>query len=351
MPTGAEAVRRATGQRQHVSTNSSSTGPVLHGHLEQNLPTAGDYQVVAVGTDNVNNASGVSASIPVTVSSPVVTTGAANPVGSSTATLNGSVNAEGDTDTVKLLRHDAIPCHDVLGRHRRLGQPGDRQWHVEHPGERVADGLERHLLLQHRSDELGWGHLLRHAAELHDLGHRLQDDRGDIHPDGPGARDVVRIHHGRRRWRWRQQQLRGHQRHCRWRRWQVTGTITIPDSSSATTFTVVVGGGGGGGASTGNNAGGGAAGPVAQVVLREESAAAATSTPLVRAAARRASTCRERRQAPSLRWPAAAVAVATASTAATGAAVRPRASAARARDRAAPAAPVSTVAPASAATP
>ena len=149
----------------------------------------------------------------------MVATNAANPVGSSTATLNGSVNAEGDTDTVKFCYSTTQSLVTTCsGGTVVSASPADSQWHVDHVGERVADGLERHLLLQHRSHKLGWRHLLRHAAELHDLGDRLQDGGGDVHLDGPGARDILRIHHGRSRWRWRQQQLRRHTAARGWRR-------------------------------------------------------------------------------------------------------------------------------------
>ena len=59
-PTGAEVAHRATGPfRQLVIDQHFLDGTVLHSHLDTNSPTAGDYQVVAVGTDNVNYASGV----------------------------------------------------------------------------------------------------------------------------------------------------------------------------------------------------------------------------------------------------------------------------------------------------
>ena len=243
------------------STNSSATGPAYTVTWNTNLPVAGDYQVVAVGTDNVNNASSASASIPVTVSSPVLATNAANPVGSSTATLNGSVNAEGDTDNVKFCYAttqslvttcsggtvvSASPAtasgtSTTPESASLTGLSGTYYFNIEatNSGGATYYGTPQSFTTSVTVSKTTAGTFtLTVPAHVTSFGFTMDGAGGGGGSSNYGGVSSTAGGDGG----------------------SVSGTITIPDSSSPTTFTVVVGGGGGGGASTGNNAGGGAAG-------------------------------------------------------------------------------------------
>ncbi|MDR3663263.1 MAG: Ig-like domain-containing protein, partial [Mycobacterium sp.] len=252
------------------SSNSSTTAPYSVA-WSSNLPSSGDYQVVAVGTDNVNNVSSPSSSTPVTVdvTPPSVsiafpTTGSTYNSSTWTGTLTGAAS-----DSISSITNMAVAIENTTTNEWWNGSSfaassadyisttGTTSWSYGLAASSLTTSDTYNVTAQ-ATDAAGnvgsatsaftylptnqtvnfttsGSYTLHVPAHVTSIGFTLNGAGG-----GGGAAGTSGNSAG----------AAGG---------TVSGTITIPNSSSASSFTVVVGGGGSGGAS-GSPGTGGAAG-------------------------------------------------------------------------------------------
>ena len=250
----------STWQTTAVFDNASGAASWNYGLSATNLTSGHSYSVTGAATDSIGN-TGVSTPVSFTYyAAPTMTTGAASPISTTTATLNGSVNAAGDTDTVKFCysttQSQVTTCS---GGTVVTASPATASGSSSTPESAALTGLSTNTTYYFNIEATNPGgttyygtvqsfttavtvtktaagtYTLTVPAHVTSFGFTVNGAGG-----GGGANGSSGYSAG----------AAGG---------TVTGTVTIPNSSTATQFTVVVGGGGGLGAN-GSPGSGGAAG-------------------------------------------------------------------------------------------